>query len=82
MLNVQLPFIMMTLQRPNLHRRGGYKRGVPTADVVSISNMALKFKLGKECLALSAALTILSRACLQQTRGTAVHANQKLFYRV
>ena len=35
-LNVQLPFIMMTLQRPNLHRRGGYKRGVPMADVVSI----------------------------------------------
>ena len=31
--------------------------------------MALKFKLGKECLALSAALTILSRACLQQTRA-------------
>ena len=42
-----------------------------TSDVVSISNMkfALKFKLGKECQALSAALTILSKACLQQTRA-------------
>ena len=59
----------MTLQRPNLHRRGGYKRGVASPDVVSISNMALKFKLGKECQALSAVLTILSRACLQQTRA-------------